>query len=118
MLVKKRGDVDAVRRLSSHREANESRDPSEDKNGEDVPTGVWGGYKKTRTCRFPRINHTCKADSQRSQQAQPALHHLLRREDGQRLGSRAWEVSGRRIRFQPWEEVKRVRTMKTIEFEP
>lgn len=46
MLVKKRGDVDAVRRLSSRREANESRDPSEDKNGEDVPTGVWGGYNK------------------------------------------------------------------------
>ena len=34
---------------------------------------------------------------------------------GRDWGSRAWEVSGRRVRFQPWEEVKRVRTMKTIE---
>ena len=44
--MKKRGDVDAVRRLSSCREANESRDPSEDKNWDDVSTGVWGGYNK------------------------------------------------------------------------
>lgn len=38
----------------------------------------------------------------------------MMREDGRRLGKLAWEVPGKRVSPLPWEEVKRLRTMKVM----
>lgn len=51
---------------------NESRDPPDLRNWKDVSTWVWEDTRKTRTSRFPPINHLQQGHSQSSQQA-PAI---------------------------------------------
>lgn len=51
-LVKKGGHVEATRRL------NESRDPSDHRNWEDVSTWVWEGTRKTRTINHLQLGHS------------------------------------------------------------
>ena len=89
-LLKRKGDVEAT-----HKKAWL---PSGEtlhlrvRTGRLSPLGCGEVTTKTKTHGFPRRNHTCKADSQSSQQGQPALHYLWMREDGRRMGRQSLGV--------------------------
>lgn len=88
-MLKKKGDVEATRKkawLPSGETHLRVR------TGRLSPLGCGEVTTKTKTYEFPWINHTCKADSQSSQQGQPALHFLWVREDGRRLGKQSLGV--------------------------
>ena len=76
-LLKKKRDVEATHKL---RRGFPQGRLSQGENWEAVSTGC--GEATTKNFGFPRINHRCKADSQSSQQGQPALHYLWMRRMG------------------------------------